>query len=93
MNKITKIILIGLLTCFSTLNVSAQQIATVKSFKQTTDHIPVAERRKDLNGTFCALVKVQVVDDIERVEGNKIGDIVDVESPNGVYQVEITSIR
>lgn len=75
MNKITKIILIGLLTCFSTLNVSAQQIATVKSFKQTTDHIPVNDRRKDLNNNPCALVKVQVVDDIERVEGNKIGQV------------------
>ena len=76
MKKISKIILIGLLTCFSTLNVSAQQKATVKSFKETTDHIPVGDRRKDLNKNYCALVKVQVVDDIERVEGNKIGKVV-----------------
>lgn len=76
MDKITKIILIGLLTCFSTLNVSAQQKATVKSFKETTDHIPGSDRRKDLNNNPCALVKVQVVDDIERVEGNKIGQVV-----------------
>lgn len=55
---------------------NAQKAATVKSFTQTADHIPGGERRNDLNGDPCALVKVQVVDNIERVEGNKIGDIV-----------------
>lgn len=55
---------------------NAQKAATVKSFMQTTDHIPGGDRRNDLNGIPCALVKVQVVDNIERVEGNKIGDIV-----------------
>lgn len=59
-----------------TLTVEAQNAATVKSFAQTTDHIPGNNRRNDLNGVPCALVKVQVVDDIERIEGNKIGDIV-----------------
>ena len=52
------------------------QKATVKSFIQTTDHIPSGDRRNDLNGTPCALVKIQVVDNIERVEGNIIGDVV-----------------
>lgn len=61
------------LTC---TNVAAQQTATVKSFSMTTDHIPGADRRNDNNGVACALIKVQVLDDIERVEGNKIGDIV-----------------
>ena len=72
-----RIVFAFLLASFITPVSVAQQTATVKSVVLTTDHIPVAERRKDLNGTFCALVKVQVVDDIERVEGNKIGDIVD----------------
>lgn len=40
-----------------------------------TEIIPGNEQRKDLNGEACALVKVQVVDDIDRVEGNFIGDI------------------
>lgn len=53
----------------------AQKPATVKSFTATADHIPGNERRKDYNGVPCALVKVQVVDDITRVEGTKIGDI------------------
>ena len=62
--------------CFLTIPVMAQTTAKIKSFKQTTDHIPGNDRRNDLNGNPCALVKVHVVDDIERVEGNKIGDIV-----------------
>lgn len=65
-----------LLLCFLSLSVSAQKDATVKSFAQTTDHIPGKDRRNDLNGVPCALIKVYVVDDIERIEGNKIGEIV-----------------
>lgn len=67
---------IVLLLCAFVLNVSSQKAATVKSFVQTTDHISGSDRRNDMNGTPCALVKVQVVDDISRVEGNRIGDIV-----------------
>lgn len=55
---------------------NAQSTVTVKSFAQTTDHIPGSDRRNDLNGVPCALIKVYVVDDIERIEGNKIGDVV-----------------
>lgn len=58
------------------LSAPAQSSVTVKSFALTTDHIPGNDRRNDLNGVPCALVKVFVVDDIERVEGNPIGDIV-----------------
>ena len=58
------------------LSAGAQSAATVKSFTQTTDHIPGSDRRNDLNGVPCALIKVYVVDDIERIEGNKIGDVV-----------------
>ena len=76
MKRKVKIIILGLVTCLSTINVFAQQKATVKSFVQTNDHIPVSDRRNDLNNTPCALVKVQVVDDIERVEGNKIGKVI-----------------
>ena len=74
MNK--TIIFSLLLLCSSMLTIAAQETATVKSFKMTTDHIPSGDRRNDMNGNPCALVKVQVVDDIERVEGNKIGDII-----------------
>ena len=48
----------------------------VQSFALSpTEIIPSSEQRKDLNGVNCALVKVQVVDGIDRVEGNIIGDI------------------
>ena len=65
-----------IMLCVNISAVNAQVAATVKNFMQTTDHIPGSDRRNDLNGVPCALVKVQVVDDIERIEGNKIGDIV-----------------
>ena len=71
-----RIVILILLLIAITPTVDAQKTATVKGFTQTTDHIPGGERRNDLNGDPCALVKVQVVDNIERVEGNKIGDIV-----------------
>lgn len=62
-----------------------QKTAAIKKFSSTTDHIPGAERRNDLNGTPCALVKIQVVDDIERIEGNKIGSIVNKGVEKWVY--------
>lgn len=67
------------------LNAVAQKIATVKSFIETTDHISGSDRRNDMNGTPCALVKVQVVDEITRIEGNKIGKIVDKGVEKWVY--------
>ena len=65
--------------------VEAQQSAKVKSFSMTTDHIPGDYRRNDMNNTPCALLKVQVIDDIEGVDGNKIGDIVDRGVEKWVY--------
>ena len=53
------------------------QDVVIKSCRLTTDHIPANMRRNDFNGKPCALVKVQVLDEIARVEGNKIGKIVD----------------
>lgn len=76
---------IVMLLCAFGLNASSQKTATVKSFVQTTDHISGSDRRNDMNGTPCALVKVQVVDDISRVEGNRIGEIVDKGVEKWVY--------
>lgn len=80
-----KVEILILLLCSFLLNTAAQKTATVESFQQTTDHISANDRRNDFNGVSCALVKVQVVDDIERVEGNKIGDIVDKGVEKWVY--------
>lgn len=71
-----KLFIISLLLCVFTLNAVSQKTVTIKSFAQTSDHIPGSDRRNDLNGVPCALIKVYVVDDIDRVEGNKIGDII-----------------
>ena len=71
-----KIFLLLFTMCFVAFPATAQKTVTVKSFTQTADHIPGSDRRKDLNGELCALIKVYVVDDIERIEGNKIGDVV-----------------
>ena len=73
------------LVCLVTFTANAQNAVVIKSFTQTTDHIPGNDRRNDLNGTPCALVKVQVVDDIERIEGNRIGDIVKYGVEKWVY--------
>lgn len=55
------------------------QELTVKSL--TADSSDLSARlkdyeRKDLNHNVCALLKIQMMDELERVEGNYIGDIV-----------------
>ena len=68
----------NIITClFAILPIAAMsQELKVQSFALSpTEIIPSSEQRKDLNGVNCALVKVQVIDGIDRVEGNIIGDI------------------
>lgn len=68
----------NIITClFAILPIAAMsQELKVQSFTLSpTEIIPSSEQRKDLNGVNCALVKVQVIDGIDRVEGNIIGDI------------------
>jgi len=71
-----KVIITALYFFAVSLSAIAQSAVAVRSFAQTTDHIPSSDRRNDLNGVPCALIKVYVVDDIDRIEGNKIGNIV-----------------
>ncbi len=80
-----RLLAITLFICVFVLNAAAQKAASVKSFIQTTDHISGSDRRNDFNGAPCALVKIQVVDDISRVEGNRIGEIVDKGVEKWVY--------
>ena len=80
-----RIFLSFLFLCATTVFVMGQKAASVKSFSVTTDHIPGSERRNDLNGNPCALVKIQVIDDIDRIEGNKIGSIVNKGVEKWVY--------
>ena len=56
--------------------------------KETTDFIPAADQRRDFNKQLCALVKVQVVDEITDVEGNIMGDIVNKGVEKWVYMAK-----
>lgn len=65
----------------------AQQ-AKVVSFTEAIDIIAGDDQRRDLNRQLCALVKVQVVDDIIDVEGNVVGDIVNRGVEKWVYMAK-----
>lgn len=68
----------NIITClFAILPIAAmsQELKVLSFTLSPTEIIPSNEQRKDLNGVNCALVKVQVIDGIDRVEGNIIGDI------------------
>ena len=84
--KYIYILLLSLLPC-----VTEAQELTVQSFSLSpSELISTADQRKDLNGTVCALVKVQVVDDIVRAEGNVIGGIVNRGTEKWVYLTQGT---
>lgn len=51
----------------------AQADLKVRSMTLTTSHIPAADKRNDYNNKPCALVKIQVVDEVEKIEGYSIG--------------------
>ena len=65
----------------------------VQSFSLSpTEIIPSSDQRKDLNGVNCALVKVQVVDGIDRVEGNIIGNIDSRGTEKWIYLTQGTKV-
>lgn len=71
---------------------SAQEL-TVQSFSLSpAEIIQGNEQRKDLNGKACALVKVQVVDGIDRVEGNVIGGIDSRGTEKRIYLTDGTKV-
>ena len=65
----------------------AQQ-AKVVSFTETMDIIAGDDQRRDLNRQLCALVKVQVVDEITDVEGNMVGPIINHGVEKWVYMAK-----
>ena len=79
--------LILLMLCLAAGRLSAQK-TVIESVKETTDFIPADDQRKDYNQDLCALVKVQVVDDITSVEGNVMGDIVKKGVEKWVYMAK-----
>lgn len=82
----TMIIATLLLTC--QLSGNAQTQPTVNSMTETTDFIPGDDQRRDLNNKLCALVKVQVLDEITEVEGNTLGDIVNRGVEKWIYMAQ-----
>ena len=64
------------------------QQAKVVSMTETIDIIAGDDQRRDFNGALCALVKVQVVDDITDVEGNVMGEIVNHGVEKWVYMAK-----
>lgn len=75
---------------FVSLCSEAQELYVQNFALSPNDIIPTNEQRKDLNGKYCALVKIQVVDDIDRVEGNVIGGIVNRGVEKWVFVTEGT---
>lgn len=67
--------IITFLFMMQSLAVISQELKIQSFTLSPAEIIPGNEQRKDLNGEACALVKVQVVDGIDRVEGNIIGQI------------------
>lgn len=71
----TKQIIRILLIILCPLLSEAQELK-VQSFELSPMEIIASnDQRKDLNGDVCALIKVQVMDGIDRVEGNIIGNV------------------
>lgn len=82
----TKLLTTLLLTCFMISGVKAQ--IKVGGMTETTEFIPGDDQRRDYNEDLCALVKVQVLDEITDVEGNVMGDIVRRGVEKWVYMAE-----
>ena len=82
----TKLLITLLLTCIMITGMKAQ--ITVSGMIETTDFIPGDDQRRDYNEDLCALVKVQVLDEITDVEGNVMGDIVKRGVEKWVYLAE-----
>ena len=79
-----------LILCLAALKLSAQEL-TVKSFAlSSTDIISSKDQKKDYNGRVCALIKVQVIDQITRVEGNVIGEVLNHGNEKWIYVTEGT---
>lgn len=74
--QMRRFIVITILFTITPLIILAQELE-VQSFELSPMEIIASkDQRKDFNGDACALIKVQVVDNIDRVEGNIIGNIV-----------------
>ena len=75
-----------LLVSLQTFTASFAQKLTVESLKALPNDISASQyEKKDLNGIPCALLKIQMVDDILRIEGNVIDDVVNRGTEKWIY--------
>ena len=88
----TRPFLITLLLTILPIAAISQELKIQSFTLSPTEIIHSRDQRKDLNGENCALVKVQVVDDIDRVEGNIIGDIDSRGTEKRIYLTQGTKV-
>jgi len=82
----TKRISLFILMIWAMFGIASAQKLIVESVKTVGSDISASQyERKDLNGLPCALIKLQSVDDISRVEGNVVGDIVSRGTEKWIY--------
>lgn len=75
-----------LLTCLLlTLSGQAQELRIESFVENEKDSSAINSRRSDLNGEPCALLKVVTNDDIDRVEGNIVGQVADHDGVQWIY--------
>lgn len=88
----TRPFLITLLLTILPIAAISQELKIQSFTLSPTEIIHSRDQRKDLNGVNCALVKVQVVDGIDRVEGNIIGDIDSRGTEKWIYLTQGTKV-
>lgn len=67
------------------LGISAQKLTIDGGLKETNEETDSQYPRKDANNKPCALLKVEVVDAITKVEGGVVGNVVDNGTEKWIY--------
>ena len=84
-NQLMKRIVIILCLLIAAFDVFGQKLTVEKMEVAPMDLSASTQPRNDRNGNPCALVKVLMVDGLDRVEGNVIGDVEDRGTEKWVY--------
>lgn len=77
--------LLLLILLFPFLGVNSQKVIVESLKLQPTDLSASVNKVLDLNGNPCALLKIWIVGDLDRVEGNVIGKITCNDSEKNIY--------
>lgn len=95
MLKVSLIVLMFFSGCMSTLaqtdsQSSARKLSIESLVLDMSDISGSVHQRRDANNSPCALIKIQLVDKIKKVEGQVVGGIIDKGSEKWVYVTEGT---